>query len=657
MLALAIDALALLIEPALLLVRGTPPRAVLATYMATLGLSALFSMAAAVPIAAVYSLVRFVGQLPRPWRLAWPVPLVGLACAVVIDVAPHPVAGLRWRFAAQALLFAFLASFLLVATLVLRLRNVWRLALCVLLVGALFGMTFVIPTTIHREPRDVIWLCMVVIAVAALYPLRRKLRAATHERVSAAIGLLCLVSTVGLLAGTISPNWRVYARDRGRFAERMGRFCRTFIDLDADGFSGVLGGMDCDDWEPRRNPIYGEMIDGVDRNCNGHTRPAEPTAEQRGLAPGFGSPDLARGAADRVVLVTVDCFRSDALLPDVTPNVIRLGDRGIRFTKLYAGGARTTSSLPLVLRGSYDAPPIAALLSAKGVTSTAIFAYRHSSIEGNVFEGFEDVERPVDGDRRFRANEMTDLALADLRVPAHRRGHFLWIHYFDAHGPRTRRVLPPETPRFRPLPGEDPESSLYLSELAYDDHEIGRLLAGIDETGEPGKTVIIVTGDHGEAFGLHWEYEHGQSPYDEVVHVPGVMVGPDIRPGIHSHVVSQRDIAPTILGAFGLVGEEPAVEDKGLSWMRLRADPERRLHTFAITYSTSAHVLQWAEAPMVIRTDDEGKLAVSYSEGIVRYYRVDSPEGEFVDVAPDYPAEVARARFELEDYRDIDPEP
>jgi hypothetical protein len=53
LLALAIDALALLIEPALLLVRNTPPRAALAAYMATVGLSAIFSMAAAIPIAAV----------------------------------------------------------------------------------------------------------------------------------------------------------------------------------------------------------------------------------------------------------------------------------------------------------------------------------------------------------------------------------------------------------------------------------------------------------------------------------------------------------------------------------------------------------------------------------------------------------------------------
>jgi hypothetical protein len=60
---------------------------------------------------------------------------------------------------------------------------------------------------------------------------------------------------------------------------------------------------------------------------------------------------------------------------------------------------------------------------------------------------------------------------------------------------------------------------------------------------------------------------------------------------------------------------------------------------------------------MVVRTDDEYKLAVSYAEGIARFYRVDSPEGEFIDVVPDHPAEMARARNELEVYRDIDPSP
>lgn len=657
LLALSIDGLGLVIEPALLYVRGTPPRAVFAAYLMLLELSFLFSMAAAVPIAAVYTLVRFVGTLPRPWRLAWPLPLLGLACAVVFDVAPHPVVGMHWRFAAQASLLIFLAFFLLLATIVVRLHNLWRLALCGLLVAALFGMTFVIPTTIHREPRDIVWLCMVVLAVAALYPLRRRLRAATHERVSAAIGLLGFVSCVGLLAGSVSPNWRVYARDRGRFAERMSRFCRTFVDLDADGFSSVLGGMDCDDWDPLRNPIAPETVDGVDRNCNGHTRPAAPTDEDFGLAPKAGEPDLAPGQVDRVVLITIDCFRSDALLPDVTPNLLRFADGGLRFAKLYAGGARTTASLPLILRGSYDAPPVASILSAHGVTSTAVFAYHHATIEGNVYDGFDVVKRPVENDHRFRATEMTDLALADLRMPEHRRGHFLWMHYFDAHGPRALRVLPPNVPRFHPLPGEDPESSLYLSELAYDDHEIGRLLSGLEADGDLARTLVIVTGDHGEAFGLHWEYEHGQSPYDEVIHVPGLLVGPGVAPGVYRHIVSHRDIAATILGAFGLVAQVPEIEQRGRSWLRLRGAREQRLHSFVITYSTSAHVLEWLEAPMVVRTDDEYKLAVSYAEGIARFYRVDSPEGEFIDVVPDHPAEMARARNELEVYRDIDPSP
>jgi arylsulfatase A-like enzyme len=476
--------------------------------------------------------------------------------------------------------------------------------------------------------------------------------------VAALLGGLCAYSVLFLfLANVTSPNWRLYARDDGRFAERLMRFCRTLADFDDDGYANIFGGGDCDPLNPARNPGVAESVDGTDRNCNGVTRPAFPTPAERGLARPFGVADAPQGDVDRVVLITVDCFRSDALSPTVTPNLMRLAARGVRFDKLYAGGSRTTMSLPLLLRGSYDAKSVAGILSAEGVTSTAVFAYRHSTLQGNAFDGFGDVKRPPATDKRYRASEVTDLALADLRLPSNAHKHLLWVHYFDAHGPRAAKVLPADLRDFAPLPGEDADSALYLSELAYDDREIGRLVKGVQENGGLDKSVIIVTGDHGEGFGLHYEYEHGQSPYEEIVHVPGIFVAPGVPSQVYEHVVSHRDIAATVLGAFGLVSQNPSVEDFGRSWLRLRAASREPLHEFVMTYTAFTHVQRWSEAPMLVRTDDHAKLAVSYGEGIQRLYRLDAPTAEWLDVAPLHPEEVARDRRELEIYRDIDRPP
>jgi arylsulfatase A-like enzyme len=656
---LAIDALAIISEPVLLLLRQAPLRAAVATTLAALGVSMIFSLAAAIPIAAVHGLVRLIGRFPRPFNLAWPLPLAGLAWLVVADLAPRPFVDLTVRAEAQRILFALLGCLLLLATGVTRFKRVAYRSVCGTLLAVLMvALSVALPPSIHREPRDIVWVCVVVSAVGLFYPLRRRLREMPNEHVAALLGGLCAYSLLFLLSANIaSPNWRVYGRDHGRFAEPLMRFCRTLADFDDDGYASIFGGGDCDPLNPARNPGMPEEVDGTDRNCNGLTRPAAPTPAQRGLAPAVGDADAAPGEIDRVVLITVDCFRSDALSPRVTPNLLRLAARGVRFEKLYAGGSRTTMSLPLLLRGSYAAPSVAGILGAEGISSTALFAYTHPTLQGNAFAGFGQVTRPPATDKRYRASEVTDLALQDLRLASNAQKHLLWVHYFDAHGPRTARVLPSDLRDLAPFPGEDDDSALYLSELAYDDREIGRLLDGMQETGGLEKSLIIVTGDHGEGFGRHHEYEHGQSAYEEILHVPGIFVAPQLSSQVYDHVVSHRDIAATVLGAFGFVSRNPSVEDFGRSWLRLRAAPHASLHEFVITYTASTHVQRWADAPMLVRTDDHGKLAVSYREGIQRLYHPYEPSAEWLDVAPLHAEEAARDRRQLEVFRDIDRPP
>ena len=123
------------------------------------------------------------------------------------------------------------------------------------------------------------------------------------------------------------------------------------------------------------------------------------------------------------------------------------------------------------------------------------------------------------------ARSMTDLALRWLEGRERRRPFFLFVNYMDAHypylpparyartfdGPRPRDPLKPEAEH---LPHQ------YDRELLFLDHHLGRLLAALEQRGELDDTVVIITSDHGEAFGEHGFWMHGRTLYEEVVRVP-----------------------------------------------------------------------------------------------------------------------------------------
>ena len=267
------------------------------------------------------------------------------------------------------------------------------------------------------------------------------------------------------------------------------------------------------------------------------------------------------------------------------------------------------------------------------------------------------LKRPDKVDHRIRAPELTDLALADLRAPEHARAHFLWVHYFDAHGPRASHVLPADVPMFRPMAGEkDDESGLYLSELWFIDRQIGRLIDAIDQLG--GRTLLLVTNDHGEGFGRHGVYEHGISSFEQIIHAPGILVAPGIAPAVYPHVLAQRDIAATIAGAFGLVARSPAAEIRTAGAGCGSATPPRLpLHEFVVSYETTTPFEHWGDAPMASIVDDRGKLSASYVDGTVRFYRLDEDPDEMRELTTARPEEVARYREKLEMFRDIDAPP
>lgn len=98
----------------------------------------------------------------------------------------------------------------------------------------------------------------------------------------------------------------------------------------------------------------------------------------------------------------------------------------------------------------------------------------------------------------------------------------------------------------------------YDGDVLYADTEIARLLAGLEQAGLATSTAVVVTADHGEEFFDHRNWGHGQSVYDELVHVPLIVRLPDgARAGERvATPVSHADVVPTLLELVGARADE-----------------------------------------------------------------------------------------------------
>ena len=103
-----------------------------------------------------------------------------------------------------------------------------------------------------------------------------------------------------------------------------------------------------------------------------------------------------------------------------------------------------------------------------------------------------------------------------------------------------------------PLP--DPRAA-YGRALRFVDARLRELWDGLVARGLTDRTLLVVVSDHGEGFGQHSGSQgHGPAVYDENIHVPFVLRGPQLA-GLRLEVnttTSHLDVAPTVLGLLGV---------------------------------------------------------------------------------------------------------
>lgn len=166
-----------------------------------------------------------------------------------------------------------------------------------------------------------------------------------------------------------------------------------------------------------------------------------------------------------------------------------------------------------------------------------------------------------------RANDTAEMAVDRAIEAIDEQGTddlFLWIHFMDVHRPYTLPSGPSpdiwQTARItrpaytNPTPQDQRHiSRIYDQSVAYVDSQIERLYREFERRGVDEEMLFVVTSDHGEEFGEHGDWFHRNFKlYDELLHVPLLIVDPDADSGCLEKMVSLTDVAPTVLERAGL---------------------------------------------------------------------------------------------------------
>lgn len=272
---------------------------------------------------------------------------------------------------------------------------------------------------------------------------------------------------------------------------------------------------------------------------------------------------------DRVVLLTIDAMRADqpwtGYAAANTPHLSRLAEQSVVYTRAYSLANTTLPSLSAMMTARYptelerDDCPLPWVSTSDGLASAlhdagvrTMAAHGHAAFDGPFAPsaGFDDW-RVIDhvGARRAVDGAVTGEAVADLLIdelshaPEGARV-FAWAHFLDPHDSYVAHADFPAS--------ADPRRGLYDGEVAYTDDVLGRVLDALDASALADHTAIIVTADHGEAFGEHERFRHGYTVYDEEVRVPLVLRIPGVRHRRIDAVRSTIDLARTVVDLYGV---------------------------------------------------------------------------------------------------------
>jgi arylsulfatase A-like enzyme len=299
-----------------------------------------------------------------------------------------------------------------------------------------------------------------------------------------------------------------------------------------------------------------------------HWRPRassiEPVADPLARSASSAAPSLSLAGRD-VLLVTIDALRADHVGAygygrPTTPSIDALAREGTTFRHAYTPAPHTSYAIGSLMTGKF-LRSVLSLESAAAVTRRPdetlagllrTYGYRTAAFHPPAIF-YVDAERFAQLSSRsldfeyakveFASPELRARQVAEYLTTAPKdKPLFLWVHLFEPHEPYLEQ------------PGHhfgDGEIDRYDSEIAAADAGVGAIVASV-RAARPG-AVVIVSADHGEAFGEHGARYHGTTVYEEQVRVPLVVSAPGlVAARTVGETVSLIDVAPTLLAGLSI---------------------------------------------------------------------------------------------------------
>lgn len=286
-----------------------------------------------------------------------------------------------------------------------------------------------------------------------------------------------------------------------------------------------------------------------------------------------------------VLLLTVDSLRAD--MPwttydkPIAPNLTALAKESTVYTNAYSVSSYTAKSVGTLLTGLYpsslyrsgyfftgysgDNEFITEILQKRGVHTMGLHAHMYFGKGKNLDQGFDDwrvvpgIAFDAETDNNVTSDKVTALGielLSSERVKTSQQW-FAWFHYMDPHDQYIRHE---ETPDF----GKN-NRGRYDSEVHFTDQHIGKLLAFAKTQPWWDRTAIIVSADHGEAFGEHGRHKHAFDVWEVLTRVPLIIRVPGGKPQVIEQRRSHIDVAPTVLDLMRQNTDSTALPGKSLA--------------------------------------------------------------------------------------------
>jgi arylsulfatase A-like enzyme len=402
------------------------------------------------------------------------------------------------------------------------------------------------------------------------------------RRVPLALSLVAVAAMVAS-AFTLGARQTVAATlfNRSLLAQRVARTLQLSLDFDGDGYSAVFNGGDCNDRDARISPRAHDVPgNGRDENCSGRDARLEAEESTGHLVP--LPPEVAERPPS-FVLLSIDAMRPDHLgcygyRRPTTPNIDRFALSAARFTNAYCASPRSLRSFGSIWAGRYASlvawgndvqfPPLALSnltlaeqLETAGYATAAFPATAYFSHTAGFFQGFQQVvEEPG-----FKPDPAPSIARIQAFLREHEadpRPFFLWSHIMETHDPYRDRTAPREFGHR--------QVDQYDEELAGADEAIGPVLTQLEALATQRPLVVVIFGDHGEAFGEHGVYHHSFDLHDEALRVPIIVRAPGVAPGPRHALTNLFDLNPTLLNFANRQVVEPV---SGRSLLPVLYDP------------------------------------------------------------------------------------